>query len=131
MKMDKLTSEDRELLQVIGDFLEQGLAENIAAMFRQDPSLHRLTAQLLRDERFMVRMGVAVLYEELAVTSSADLPRAIPALKPLLSEPTAYMRGEACTILGLINTPEARALLQTMAEDLDPQVREIVGDLLG
>jgi hypothetical protein len=89
MKMDKLTSEDRELLQVIGDFLEQGLAENIAAMFRQDPSLHRLTGQLLRDQRFMVRMGVAVLYEELAVTSPADLPRAIPALKPLLSEPTA------------------------------------------
>ncbi len=128
--MDKPTAEDRELLEVIGNFLEQGLAENIAAMYRQDPGLHRLTGYLLRDERFMVRMGVAVLYEELAATSPADLPRAIPALKPLLSEPTAYVRGEACNILGLINSPETRKLLATMTEDPDPQVREIVADCL-
>ena len=121
---------DRELLPVITDFLEQGLAENIAAMYRQDPELHRLTGELLRDERFMVRMGVAVLYEELAATSPADLPRAIPALEPLLTEPTAYLRGEACNILGLINTPKAHALLQSMTNDPDPQVREIVGDIL-
>jgi HEAT repeat protein len=121
---------DRELLPVITDFLEQGLAENIAAMYRQDPELHRLTGELLRDERFMVRMGVAVLYEELAATSPADLPRAIPALEPLLADPIAYVRGEACTILGLINTPKAHALLQTMTNDPDPQVREIVGDIL-
>jgi HEAT repeat protein len=128
--MNEKTGEDRELLQVIGDFLEQGLAENIAAMYRQDPALHRLTGALLRNERFMVRMGVAVLYEELAETSPEDLPRAIHALQPLLAEPTAYIRGEACTILGLINTPEARALLKTMINDPDPQVREIVADCL-
>jgi len=106
------------------------LAENIAAMYRQDPELHRLTGELLRDERFMVRMGTAVLYEELAETSPEELPRAIPALKPLLADPTAYVRGETCTILGLIGTPAARALLATMANDPDPQVREIVGDYL-
>ena len=128
--MDKTSDEDRELLQVISDFLEQGLAENIAAMYRQDPKLHRLTGELLRDERFMVRMGVAVLYEELAETSPEELPRAIPALEPLLSEPTAYLRGEACTILGLINTPEARQLLAALRDDPDPQVREIVADYL-
>jgi len=128
--MDQATGEDLELLQVISDFLEQGLAENIAAMYRQDPALHRLTGELLCDERFMVRMGVAVLYEELAETSPGKLPRAIPALQPLLTDPTAYIRGEACNILGLINTPEARALLQTMTNDPDPQVREIVTDCL-
>jgi len=126
-----MSDDDRELLKVIGDFLEQGLAENIAAMYRQDPELHRLTGELLRDERFMVRMGVAVLYEELAATRPAELPRAIPNLKPLLASPLAYVRGEACNILGMINTPEARELLKGLAADEDPQVREIVGDCLG
>ncbi|MEN8142915.1 MAG: hypothetical protein ABFQ82_04890 [Thermodesulfobacteriota bacterium] len=56
---------DEELQEVIGDFLEKGLAENIVAMFKKEPELHRLTGDLLKDERFMVRMGVAVLYERL------------------------------------------------------------------
>jgi hypothetical protein len=126
-----MRDDDRELLTVIGDFLEQGLAENIAAMYRQDPGLHRLTGELLRDERFMVRMGVAVLYEELAATRPGEMALAIPSLTPLLSEPIAYVRGEACTILGLINSAAARELLKGMVNDPDPQVREIVGDCLG
>jgi len=128
--MDEPTEDERELLKIITGFLELGLAENIAAMYRQDPELHRLTGELLRDERFMVRMGVAVMYEELAETRPEDLPSAIPSLRPLLSDPTAYVRGEACTILGLIDTPEAHELLATMSDDPDPQVREIVGDIL-
>jgi len=122
--------DERELLQVIGDFLEQGLAGNIAAMYRQDPRLHRLTGELLRDERYMVRMGVAVFYEELAETRPAELPLAVPALAPLLADPLAYVRGEACSLLGLINDETARQLLGGMADDPDPQVREIVGDCL-
>jgi len=121
---------DKELLTVISDFLEKGLAENIVAMFKKEPELHRLTGELLRDERFMVRMGVAVLYEELAEIRPAETALAIPALTPLLNDATAYVRGEACNILGLIDTDESRALLSSMADDPDPQVREIVADFL-
>jgi len=121
---------DKELLTVISDFLEKGLAENIVAMFKKEPELHRLTGELLRDERFMVRMGVAVLYEELAEIRPAEAALAIPALTPLLNDATAYVRGEACNILGLIDTDESRALLSSMADDPDPQVREIVADFL-
>ncbi|MCA1766576.1 MAG: HEAT repeat domain-containing protein [Desulfobulbaceae bacterium] len=121
---------DEEMLAVISDFLEKGLAENIVAMYKKDPSLHRLTGELLRDERFMVRMGVAILYEELVKIRPLETARAIPALEPLLSDETAYVRGEACNILGLINTAESRALLAGMADDPDPQVREIVADYL-
>jgi hypothetical protein len=121
---------DEELLVVIGDFLEKGLAENIVAMFKQEPELHRLTGILLRDERFMVRMGVAVLYEELAIVRPGEIALAIPGLRPLLADETAYVRGEACNILGIINNNETRELLTAMIEDPDPQVREIVADLL-
>lgn len=121
---------DKEMLAVISDFLEKGLAENIVAMYKKDPGLHQLTCELLRDERFMVRMGVAVLYEELAAARPDETARAVPALEPLLADETAYVRGEACNLLGLIGTDEARTLLAGMAEDPDPQVREIVADFL-
>jgi HEAT repeat protein len=121
---------DKELLTVISDFLEKGLVENIVAMYKKEPALYRLSGELLRDERFMVRMGVAVLYEELAAARPDETALAVPALEPLLADETAYVRGEACNILGLIGTDEALTLLAGMADDPDPQVREIVADYL-
>ena len=121
---------DRQLIQVIGDFLEMGHVENILAMFKQDPSHYKLTGELLRDERFMVRMGVAVLFEELKILRPAEIPLAIPALVPLLTEETPWMRGEAVNILGIIGTDEALALLRPLAGDQEPQIREMVADIL-
>jgi len=122
---------DAELTKVIADFLEMGHAENIVAMFKQDPTLYRLVGELVRDERFMVRVGTAVLFEELARIRPAELVQAIPALAPLLADPTPWVRGEAANLLGIINTPEALALLEDLLHDPDPQVREIAEDFLG
>jgi hypothetical protein len=120
-----------ELLQVIGDFLEMGHVENIVAMFKKDDSLYELTGDLLRDERFAVRLGTAVLFEELVQTRPQHTPKAIPALQPLLSEPIPALRGEAANILGIIGTDEAFRSLSPLRNDTDPQVAEIVGDILG
>ena len=121
---------DIDILKVIGDFLELGHVENIVAMFRQDRSLYSLTGELIRDERFTVRLGVAVLFEELAVLRPDDLPLAIPALLPLLEESSPILRGEAATILGIIGDGEAIANLRTLQNDPDQQVLEIVTDIL-
>ncbi len=121
---------DIDLVKVIGDFLELGHVENIVAMFKQDRSLYSLTGDLLRDERFAVRLGVAVLFEELAVIKSADLRLTIPALLPLLEETNPILRGEAATILGIIGGQEAIGNLQTLQNDPDQQVLEIVTDIL-
>jgi len=121
---------DINILKVIGDFLELGHVENIVAMFRQDRSLYSLTGELIRDERFTVRLGVAVLFEELAVLRPDDLPLAIPALLPLLEESSPILRGEAATILGIIGDGEAIANLRTLQNDPDQQVLEIVTDIL-
>ncbi len=121
---------DQDLIETIADFIDKGLVENIVVMFKRDPQLYAITGELLKDERYMVRMGVAVLFEELATIKPKDMSRAIPALLPLLSEPTAYIRGEACTILGIINTAEAHHHLQAMRSDSDQQVREITADIL-
>ena len=119
-----------DLLKVIGDFLELGHDENIVAMFKQDSSLYSLTGELIRDERFTVRLGVAVLFEELATLRPDDLHLAIPALLPLLEESNPILRGEAATILGIIGDGEAIANLRTLQNDPDQQVLEIVTDIL-
>lgn len=121
---------DPELLKVIADFLEMGHVENIMAMFKQDTSLYNLTGQLLRDERYMVRMGVAVLFEELVALKPDEVSLAIHALLPLLTDETAWVRGEAANILGIIGSPEAISYLEPMLKDSDPQVREIAADFL-
>ena len=125
-----LEKEQTELVAVIGDFLEMGHVENIMAMFKQDTSLYALSGELLRDERFMVRMGMAVLFEELKGIREQEVTLAIPSLLPVLAEETPWMRGEAVNLLGIIGTPEALAHLTPLADDPEPQIREMVRDIL-
>jgi HEAT repeat protein len=121
---------NEELKQIIGDFLEMGHVENITAMFRQEPAYYRMVGELLRDERYMVRVGLAVMFEELAVSRPAEVRLAIPYLLPLLQEADPILRGEAATLLGIIGSAGMREHLQPLLDDPDPQVAEIVRDLL-
>jgi hypothetical protein len=126
--MDKNINID--LLKVIGDFLELGHVENIVAMFKQDKSLYGLTGDLLRDERFRVRLGTAVLFEELAGIRPGDISLAIPSLLPLLQEDNPILRGEAATVLGIIGSNDVIIHLERLKDDPDSQVREIITDIL-
>lgn len=119
-----------DILQVIGDFLELGHVENIVAMFKQDTSLYDLAGDLVRDERYTVRLGTAVLFEELAVSRPDEISFAIPSLLPLLEEQDPILRGEAATILGIIGSKAALLHLRKLADDRDPQVREIIADII-
>ncbi len=121
----------KELVTVITDFIEMGHVENIVAMFSHDPSLYDLAGELIEDERFMVRVGVAVLFEELAAIKPVEeLSRAIPSLRVRLNHETPYVRGEAVNLLGMINSPEALELVAGMRDDPDSQVAEIAADVL-
>lgn len=121
---------DAELLSVIKDFLEMGLVENIAAMFHQEPRYLEWTGAVLDDERFNVRLGVSVLFEELQARHCAHLDRAVDSLKILLESNQPLLRGEALSVLAIIDGPDLRIIAQKMIADLDPQVREIAADIL-
>lgn len=121
---------DEVLKRTIADFIEMGHIENIIAMFKEDTGYYRFSGDLIRDERYMVRMGMAVLFEELAQIRPQDLVLAIPYLLPLLDDEVAYVRGEAVTLLGIVNTEETRRHLEKMTGDDDPQVAEIARDIL-
>ena len=120
---------DAELIRTIGEFIELGHVENIVAMFKQEPDYYRFCGELLRDERFMVRMGVVILFEELAAARPDDISRAVPFLLPLLKEKEAYIRGEAVTVLGIIATDEALMAIKPLINDPEPQIVELIKEI--
>lgn len=121
---------DIDIVKVINDFLELGHIENIVAMFKQDIRLYDLAGELLRDERYAVRLGAAVLFEELARIRPGEASLAIPSLLPLLEESNPILRGEAATILDIIGARSVLAHLLKLENDPDPQVREIIADII-
>ena len=122
---------DEELLQVIADFLAMGHADNIVAMFRQEPRYWSWTGRLLEDERYAVRLGVSVLFEQLVTLCPDYLPLALPSLAVQLDNPVDRVRGEAVSVLGLIASEAALALMRSRLDDTSPQVAEIAHDILG
>lgn len=121
---------EEELIKTIADFLEMGHIENIVAMFKEDTNYYDLSGRLIQDERFMVRMGMAVLFEELVKVRPHETTRAIPSLSKVLRNKTPYVRGEAANLLGIIGTDEALGHLKKMKGEKDEQILEIIRDIL-
>lgn len=117
---------DEELKSVIADFLEMGHIDNIVAMFRQDPRYYSWSGDILKDQRFNVRLGMAVLFEELKTIQPTELETALDSLLPLLDAEEPLYRGEAVSLLGIINSPKAREAIEQKRNDPSPQVREMV-----
>lgn len=117
---------NQELKRVIADFLDMGHVENIVAMFRHEPRYYAWTGDILRDERFSVRLGVSVLFEELRDSQPDKIELAIPSLVQLLGSKEPLLRGEAVSILGIIGSDRALAHVRSLQDDPSPRVREVV-----
>lgn len=116
---------DKELQKVIGDFLEMGHVENIISMFRHEPDYLKWTGIILQDERINVRLGLSVLFEEFKQSTPDLLPSAISSLEEVLLSEEPLFRGEAISLLGIINTEESMRLVNLCVDDPSPQVREM------
>jgi len=122
----------QQLREVIADFLELGHVDNIIAMFKQDPSCFLLSGALIQDERFKVRMGMAVLFEDLVtVMPHQVLDAAVPSLLEAMKHDAPYVRGDAAYVLATIKSSNALSALVDFQHDPDPQVAEIVCEALG
>lgn len=122
---------DAELLKVIKDFLDMGYVDNIVAMFDRDSRYFSWTGNILDDERFNVRLGVSILFEELKARGCDSVNLAVAPLEELLSSDQPLLRGEALSVLAIINDPNLTAQAERMLSDEHPQVREVAKDILG
>ena len=114
----------------VAEFLEEGLLENLVLLFRTEPSLYPLLAELLRDERITVRLGTAALAESLIEEDRGNVPALAAALLPLLEDDSPTVRGDAAWLLGAAGDPAALPGLRKRLEDGDPGVREAVAEAL-
>lgn len=121
---------DSELKKVIADFLEMGHADNIFEMFKQDSRYYSWVGELLDDERFAVRLGITVLFEELKIHCNEHIHLAVPSLCKILKDGLPHVRGEAVNILGIIGSDEALNGVREALQDESPQVREVAEDVL-
>lgn len=124
------TVDDGELLEVMADFLEMGHVENIVAMFKQESRYYDWTGDLLTDERFTVRLGVAVLFEYLVEERPDAIELAIPSLVRQMDNPNNWVRGEVANVLGIINTPTALDHVLKMVDDPDRTVAAVARDIV-
>jgi len=107
----------------VADFLEKGLLENLVILFRGDPALYPLLAELLRDERIAIRIGASALVESLAEEGSDQAALAAGVLLPLLDSDSANVRGDAAYLLGIVGGKESLSRLGKMPGDSDGNVR--------
>ena len=119
-----------ELVGVIKDFLEMGHVDNIVAMFDRESRYFSWTGIILDDDRFAVRLGVSVLFEERLARGNRAMHLAIPSLENLLDSDQPLLRGEALSVLAIIGAESLRQQAERMQSDGDPQVREIAADIL-
>lgn len=130
MKKSKSMVSDDELKKVMADFLEQGHVENILAMYRQDEIYFDWTGDLLNDERFNVRLGISVLFEELKNEPEDKTFLAIPSLVKILDTDWDLLRGEVLSVLAIIGTEKAYNYIEKYIDDDNPQIKELVADIL-
>jgi hypothetical protein len=121
---------DKELKKVIADFLEMGHVDNIFEMFKQDKRYYDWVGELLDDERFNVRLGISVLFEELKAYCKDDISLAVPSLCEAFEKSQPHVRGEVISVLGIIGSVDAIRCVKKGLNDESPQVREVARDVL-
>jgi len=122
---------DREIdASDLADFLEKGLLENLVILFRSEPDLYPLLADLLGDERIAVRLGASALVESLLEEDAGNGGRIASALLPLLDSGSPTVRGDAAWLLGAAGDSGALPGLRGIIDDENPDVREAVREAL-
>ena len=121
---------DNEMRSLLVDYMGRGFLDNIIALFRQDESLYRFTADLLGNDNIRVRLGATALVEELAGERRNEFRAAVPGLVALLGHDNPTIRGDAAFVLGIIGDGEAKQALQESLKDRHSGVREAAREAL-
>jgi HEAT repeat protein len=128
--METKGGNDQSLIPFIADYMENGFLENIIDMFRHDSGLYQLIGSLIQDERVRVRVGITALMEELKKLDAENISGAVPGLLPLLTHAEAFVRGDACNLLGIIGDKDSMPYIEKLSNDENSDVRLIAKEAI-
>lgn len=121
---------DKELSDMILDYMNKGFLDNITDMFIHDETLYPLISVMIRDERLRVRIGATALVEELIKLRETPIVKSIPDIAMLLNDPAPTVRGDSANLLGIIKHKDALPFLTKSKDDPDMNVREIIREAI-
>ena len=128
MKPVNIVSSDFK--KIIVDYMEKGFLENIIDMFKHDANLYSFVGDLVKDERFSVRIGISALIETLKIKDAENISKAMPSIIPLLKDQNPTIRCDVAYLLGVIGNKDALLFLREAAEDEDSYVRIIAKEAI-
>ncbi|MBM4128798.1 MAG: HEAT repeat domain-containing protein [Nitrospira sp.] len=119
-----------ELKVIIADYMEKGFLENIVDMFKHDAQLYEYIADIMKDERLRVRIGISALVETLAVEDPEHILKTIPSIAYLLKDQSPVIRSDAAYLLGVIRHRDSLPFLRQAINDEDATVRTIAKEAI-
>lgn len=128
--MEQAGTETFDMKKMVADYMEKGCLDNIIDMYKHDESLYEYVADLLKDERMRVRIGIIALIEALQKEEPEKVKKVLSSILPLLKDENAVVRGDAAYLLGIIGDKDAIPLLEEIAKDEDADVRLIVKEAI-
>jgi len=128
--MEQAGTETFDMKKMVADYMESGCLDNIIDMYKHDESLYEYVADLLKDERMRVRIGIIALIEALQKEEPEKVKKALSSILPLLKDGNAVVRGDAAYLLGIIGDKDAIPFLEEIAKDEDADVRLIVKEAI-
>jgi len=128
--MEPINTEYFDMKNMIADYMEKGFLENIIDMFKHDVSLYAYIADLLKDERMIVRIGILALIETLKTEDPENITKVMPSVIPLLKDQNPASRGDAAYLLGIIGHVDAIPFLEEIIKDEDANVRIIAKEAI-
>jgi HEAT repeat protein len=128
--MEQAGTETFDMKKMVADYMEKGCLDNIIDMYKHDESLYEYVADLLKDERMRVRIGIIALIEALQKEEPEKVKKVLSSILPLLKDENAVVRGDAAYLLGIIGDKDAIPFLEEIAKDEDADVRLIVKEAI-
>lgn len=134
--------DEPRLLALLRDRASQGYeVESLASMVRSGrmgdaaaalsrPAGQRSLCLLFSQGGMQERIGLMLAVDEALARDRHALDGAVACLLPLLNRPDPVLRGDVADLLGHIGSPAARASLERLTEDADPDVREVAQESL-
>jgi HEAT repeat protein len=128
--MEPIRTKYFDMKTMIADYMEKGFLENIIDMFKHDVTLYAYIADLLKDERIVVRIGILALIETLKTEDPENISKGMPSVIPLLKDQNPVVKGDAAYLLGIIGHVDAIPFLEEIIKDEDANVRIIAKEAI-
>lgn len=116
--------------EYLDELLKTGELNKVIELLKKDSDLFLILPKMMQNDATSLgaKIGIGAIFEEFQ--GSTAIQTLIPMLSELLKSDSPNLRNDACYYLGLTESPDAIAPIQSLTNDEIPEVRDTVQDAL-